>query len=618
MTIMNPYGTNAPNPSVELRILNDTAMIPLASNIQDPKWIALIPVFAPKGETNKAKLYRSGQGAQLMRDYGRPNIIKDGIAMDMAQMILSKNDTGVLLVNLRGADATSAVAFKTVKYKVQPNVPKNNDQGQPLYRTPEGVTTTVSTGNTAITIDVVTLKYEVVSSAGVKDLKTARTALNALYTSTADAQGFKTIPIGAFFYRGNVAYGNNVTLRIADILDPVTKSVLFNVDVFNGESLERIASPMGFNPEDSIGTTSMFFENVINKADTCISAVASNYIDDYIKIVKDALALDDKLITKFNYLGGAGCQSLKFDPASKDLTAANAIVLQNGSDGDLTDKSLLIKSLLRGEIIKDIFNPIRYKIRLLPDIGYAKTSLADIAYFLKERYGTVKAFLTCGDIDTYESALADYVSDFSKTKLDDALLLPGAAAAPRFNEYVRRNVNTAFVYYWLNAWLDKVTAIGNAYDTFAGGSALVAGFETGAITCPTYTQASLVSYYNAKINVPVANTESNVSMYSQLMATSDLSDASELNNSMLFQEITYRVLTLIHGRNYKFAEPKDVDEFKKDIELEITNPLKPYVSSIEAQVYAGVGFDRETMYVEIAVNSRNIAKRFKVSLKYVA
>ena len=96
--------------------------------------------------------------------YGEPNFKRHGQPLMQAKRLV---DSGarVLMQRIVAPDATLAnviVTAKTTKSQEQ----KKNAQGQPLYLTPEGEETIVSTDNEPLMIDIVTIKFESSSVTG--------------------------------------------------------------------------------------------------------------------------------------------------------------------------------------------------------------------------------------------------------------------------------------------------------------------------------------------------------------------------------------------------------------------------------------------------------------------
>ena len=584
------------------------AVAPAAVEIKEN--ILIVGTFQ-KGRTNQLIQFNPGEYQQWIDEFGSPNYFKYGVGPNIALKALDNNlNMGVLAINLRPSSARIANAILVAKYKVLPDVQKINATGDPLYLTPEGTESTISTGNTAIVRDVLELKFGVVASSNVKTKADMYTELDIPYSDTADTDGYKTIPLFAFFYAGSGKFGDNLNFRMVDRESPYDGTVVYDIELFNGSNYVTINGVSLFPDAEMFAGQSIFIENML-KNNRHMNVISSGRLDDFIELVSQYTSNPKEL----NIFDITDKYAIKTAATTLDVTAPHAVALSKCMDGVESELPALYKSFFDSAVVADLDSIIRYRIDLIPDLEYSTEVKASIMNLLKRRNNTTQFIMMAGT-NTFESAIADRQNNYLMSD-DSNTLMIAACQNPVFQDpYTKRALKFPAIYFATTAYIDNYKRNQNSFMALAGAAVRWTGFDPDSLICAPSTEAQDKLFDDARINIVKMDNEQGAFIASQNTNTKKLSDRTEFNNMRIMAHIIYRIAHLVHRNGYKFNDMEDIEKFQEKVQLDIYPEFRGYVSGLSAHVYKKglVGEDKNTNLINIKINFKDLAKSTETTI----
>ena len=170
--------------------------------IEDKSAINEFPINEQINAPTFAQFFSSDKGPEEMGIYygeefkifGDPNFARHGQPLLQAQTLIN-NGAQVLAKRIVADDATLANLIVLAKVK-QTEKQKTDDEGKPVYKTPEGEETTESEGNTAVMVKKCHIEYELKTVENnhnnIEDLKASALALSK-YSSNEDEKVFPLV-----------------------------------------------------------------------------------------------------------------------------------------------------------------------------------------------------------------------------------------------------------------------------------------------------------------------------------------------------------------------------------------------------------------------------------------
>ena len=389
---------------------------------ETPDFNVLIPIHVPVGTTNSLELYYPGEINRYLNAHGTPNCLKNGFGADAIYAALTSGaEVGVYTINLRGASATFANAVVVMKYKVEKDVPYTDTTGAPYYYDKNGQLTTSPTENTPVVRDVLHAKFELQYVANCKKWVDLYKKMNSLVSTTPDESGYQSMPIFAVMYRGASTFGNNVYMNLVPKTAEYDGNTYYTATVFDG--INSIESSRYMSMDVNSGkkyNDSYFIETQFNAEYPTLRMMTAESIQDLYDLVNPYLYTIDEFIAgtqanpakSFAAVDIFGANEFAFvtDEDSLDMQAANAVILQGGSDGTETPDELF-KDFFGGKILEDISSVLRYRVTYIPDLGYDEDTKKEIVKLVKLRNRMTTARLMVGN-ETFESAIVDHQSNY--------------------------------------------------------------------------------------------------------------------------------------------------------------------------------------------------------------
>jgi len=604
-------------PDIIINVDDQTTYLPIVEvdDISLPDYNILLMGEFPKGPTNTITHFspdRSGETTRFLRNVADVNYPKYGIGPAIGVEALN-NGIGVYVANLRPDDAKMANVSLSVKHKVTADVQKEDDQGNPLYLTPEGAEVTEATDNTPILRDVLELKFVTSTSTAVVDDDSLQTALDANFDATPDGDGYQTTPLVGFRYYGASSFGNKIHFRLIPTKGS-DGNVYYRISIYDGISAEALLPEIAsLFPTAYLSGKSAYIENVFNGYDNGIKAITSNHVDKF---------FDDVVADHFN--------GLNTDPATIDLMAANdyymttdatsldgdisgAFNLLSGDDGT-SDLDTSVQALLQGTIVPDIKSILKYKFSYIPDLEYSAAIKTAINTFCVARTYSSYATFMLGQ-SSFDDAMTDRNTNFAGD-YKFIRFIAKAQSPRRYDDIIRRNLKYPASYYDTMALIQHKAVNGDLNKPFAGATARWTDFQNDTMVYPKEDSDYLDAITDARINVVKQDRATGAYLFTQDMGVLLGSDLMELNNCLILGRIVYDLVDLAHGKTYGFNDQSDIEQYNEDIALEVLPTYTKAVSGITANVYKKglTGEDKSTNIIDIKINFKDISKATEINI----
>lgn len=592
---------------------------------ETPDFNVLIPIHVPVGTTNSLELYYPGEINRYLNAHGTPNCLKNGFGADAIYAALTSGaEVGVYTINLRGASATFANAVVVMKYKVEKDVPYTDTTGAPYYYDKNGQLTTSPTDNTPVVRDVLHAKFELQYIANCKKWVDLYKKMNSLVSTTPDESGYKSMPVFAVMYRGASTFGNNVYMNLVPKTAEYDGNTYYTATVFDG--INSIESSRYMSMDVNSGkkyNDSYFIETQFNAEYPTLRMMTAESIQDLYDLVNPYLYTIDEFIAgtqanpakSFAAVDIFGANEFAFvtDEDSLDMQAANAVILQGGSDGTETPDELF-KDFFGGKILEDISSVLRYRVTYIPDLGYDEDTKKEIVKLVKLRNRMTTARLMVGN-ETFESAIVDHQSNYYEN-MPNVSLIAKCQSPMMFNEFIRRTVTVPAGYFDLVAILNHMYKWGNPFQPFAGALCRWTGFIEDTMNYPANDAQFLQSLYVSRINVVMKDSEAGAYLADQEMNTVLTSDQTELNNAFLISSMLYDLVALVHRQHFKFNEAEEVRIFNENVNDIINQKYAPYSASLDVEVYRSgtIGFAKSRNIIKVTVDLKDISKYTDVEI----
>ena len=592
---------------------------------ETPDFNVLIPIHVPVGTTNSLELYYPGEINRYLNAHGTPNCLKNGFGADAIYAALTSGaEVGVYTINLRGASATFANAVVVMKYKVEKDVPYTDTTGAPYYYDKNGQLTTSPTDNTPVVRDVLHAKFELQYVANCKKWVDLYKKMNSLVSTTPDESGYKSMPIFAVMYRGASTFGNNVYMNLVPKTAEYDGNTYYTATVFDG--INSIESSRYMSMDVNSGkkyNDSYFIETQFNAEYPTLRMMTAESIQDLYDLVNPYLYTIDEFIAgtqanpakSFAAVDIFVANEFAFvtDEDSLYMQAANAVILQGGSDGTETPDELF-KDFFGGKILEDISSVLRYRVTYIPDLGYDEDTKKEIVKLVKLRNRMTTARLMVGN-ETFESAIVDHQSNYYEN-MPNVSLIAKCQSPMMFNEFIRRTVTVPAGYFDLVAILNHMYKWGNPFQPFAGALCRWTGFIEDTMNYPANDAQFLQSLYVSRINVVMKDSEAGAYLADQEMNTVLTSDQTELNNAFLISSMLYDLVALVHRQHFKFNEAEEVRIFNENVNDIINQKYAPYSASLDVEVYRSgtIGFAKSRNIIKVTVDLKDISKYTDVEI----
>lgn len=580
--------------------------------IEDRSAISSLPIDEKVSAPLFAQFFSSDKGPEEMGIYygeefelfGQPNFARHGQPLLQAQILIN-NGARVLAKRVVAPDATLANLVVLAKLKTT-STQKTNEDGQPLYTTPEGEETTTPDGNTAVMVKKCHIEYELQTIADnlndIEDLKASALALADYEGKTEDVEKVYPLVLVADNGRGVSAKKFKITANVQGSRNKSYLSYVFSVI----EDSAVVESTLFTLDPDIVTATSNLSLSSVSK--TYLKQVRAFTFDDvmvdFLTTVKEATGIED--INNCDVLFGKDKKGNALDvfevAGDINLSVPVGLPLKSGTNGSFgnfplksEDYATQLVNAFNGTFTKDIYDVDNILLDAIIDANYpdtVKTAIESLVEFREDSFffrdlGT--GLYNAEDIINKASAAAksryvavyansyDVIDDYSKKQITVttgyslARLLPGHFSEKRhaplagflhnfiFDEIVEGTVN----------YLPKV----------------IPGKDQKAELFAN--RINFISYIDS---TPV--------MESQFTTQEEYTGFSYINNTLAVQEVIKDIRIHCPKSRYSFMEDEDLTKYEEDIQARL-NHYTSHFESLEFQYAADPTYEQNMTFYAI-------------------
>lgn len=535
--------------------------------------------------------------------YGTPNFARHGQPLLQAQRLIN-NGARVLAKRVVAPDSTLANLVVCAKVKVVTSQ-KVNEDGEPLYTTPEGEETTTAEGNTAIMIKKCNIKYELQTIAenhnDIDDLKASALAL-ADYSGSPEGERIYPLFLVADNGRGVSSKKFKITANVSGSRNRSYLSYVFSV-IENSAIVESTVFTL--NPDLASATSNLSLSTV---SKTYLSEVRAysfdNVLTQFIADVQEATGIED--INNCDILFGKDKKGTALDvfemAGDINLSIPVGLALKSGSNGSFgnfpitaeTYKTALVEAF-NGTFSKDIYDVDNILLDGILDANYdedVKKAIESLIEFREDAFffrdvGTTS--FTAEDIISKADLAAksryvgvygnsyDVIDEYSMKQITVTAPYTLAKLLPvHFSE--RRNAPVAGQLY--NFVFDEIVegTVNFLPKIIPGKNQKEELFDK---------HVNFISYLN---NIPV--------LESQYTTQEDFTGFSFINNTLSVQEVVKALRVYCPKYRYTFMEEDDLIKYEEDVQA-ILNKYVSNFSTLEMKYAEDPTYEQNMTYYAI-------------------
>lgn len=585
-------------PSTTIIIEDRSAIseIPVDEQINSPLFMQFFS--SDKGPEDLGVYY--GENFKL---FGEPNFARHGQPLLQAQRLINSG-ARVLAKRIVAPDATLANLIVLAKVK-SVEVQKTNEEGEPLYKTPDGEETTESSGNTPILLKKCQLSYELQTITDnhndVEDFKASALALANYEGADADE---KVFPIIAVCDNGRGISDKKIKIT-ANTSGSRNKSYLSYVFSVIENSAVVESTLFTLNPDLSSSTSNLSLEAV---AKTYLKEVKVFTFDDvmlnFLDTIKTYTEIED--IDNTDVLFGKDKQGKAisvFDITGDiNLSIPVGLPLKSGSNGSFgimplksADYVTELTNAFNGTFTQDIYDTDNIILDAILDANYpeeVKKAIESLVEFREDCFFfrdlgtglyTGDDIISKGDLAAKSRYIANYgnsydvIDEYSKKQITVTMtytlakLLPAHLSDKRhaplagqlhnfvFDEIIEGTVN----------FLPKIIPGKNQKDELFS------------------KRINFISYLNG---VPV--------LESQYTTQEEYTGFSFINNTLAVQEVVKAIRIGCPKNRYSFMEEDDLVKYEEDVQA-ILNNYTSHFKSLTMEYAADKTYEQNMTYYAV-------------------
>lgn len=552
--------------------------------IEDRSAIENLPIDEQINAPLFAQFFSSDKGPEEMGVYygedfsifGSPNFARHGQPLLQAQRLIN-NGARVLAKRVVAPDSTLAnliVLAKTRTVQTQ----KTNDDGEPLYRTPDGSETTESEGNTPIMIKKCNIKYELQTIADnhndIDDLRASALAL-ADYDGSPEEERIYPLFLVADNGRGVSAKKIRITANVSGSRNRSYLSYVFSV-IENSAVTESTVFTL--NPDLASASSNLALTSVARTYLTEVRAYAfDEVLHSFIEDVQTATGIED--IDNCDILFGKDKRGNALDvfeiSGDINLSIPVGLPLSSGSNGSFgnfpltsEDYNTALIEAFNGTFTKDIYDVDNILLDGIIDANYSeevKKAIESLIEFREDAFFfrdvgtglfTAEDILAKADLATKSRYVGvygnsyDVIDEYSMKQITVTATYTLARLLPEhFSE--RRHAPVAGQLY--NFVFDEIVegTVNFLPKVIPGKNQKEELFNH---------HVNFISYLN---NIPV--------LESQYTTQEDYTGFSFINNTLSVQQVIKAIRVKCPKNRYSFMEEEDLVKYEEDVQAILNN-----------------------------------------------
>lgn len=550
---------------------------------------AFIPIFSDRGygKDSDLKLFSGFSQSTLISRYGQPSLSTTLAPLFYAYEFL-RGGGDVYIRRITSKTSTFAHAVLLAKGRV--------------------------------TSGIYEVKYVVQTINDSTDLDDLVVNAEALYSTTADVDGYQTYPIAVLGLNWSGTKGNNYTFRLLP-----------------DKSLEKSISQRGYQLEIRASATSSASTVSFSTSDDAmldgVSVYANDYVEDqlpsvYFKMLDSFVAFQTAIAdylpdgeTYPDIFFGAQKSTYVSYPkftivdSSVDFTAVGGIALAGGSDGDFAQSNASRVANMMTRLAESfselpsllLVNEYKYPVDFVFDFG-APQEVKDAIIGFVGRRQTTSAVIDTGSLSGYTSILnARKTGDLTYSDMN--VIIDGGTAQVR-DSFTNKKLTFPLTFFEAYALPNHIINVGSQYPT-AGAKYSFDNMLEGSYQPQFYDENSdeVEAFVDNRINF-VMEDDSQYSMFHQSTSLKTESALVERNNVFLLHQLIRIGLKTAKANRWNFAEDEDIERYQsmliQNIGLQLDGKLGEF--SLKAARESTIGAGRNRVLVTGTVRFKYLNK----------
>lgn len=501
--------------------------------------------------------------------YGEPNFKRHGQPQLQAKRSL---DSGakVLIQRVVASDATLANVIISAKITVT-EVQKKNSQGIPLYLDQDGKETTEAEDNTAIMINVATLKLESSSVTGASDINAV--SAQAMIGATDD-----NFPIFSIVDTGRGVSNKRIRLAPDYNGSKNLSFMLFAMDILeNNSKLETIK--FGMNPDNIYNFTNYSLEYQVNSSSKQIKSVMyDTQVEALIEKIAESLEISVNEVYSLDILNGKDktgkiLQNLVIDPTSINLSNVFGVELGSGTNGDFgnapkdaTTYGSKLAKVYTGELSNEVFDLTKYQISAIIDANYpseVKRAIESLVSFREDSF----YFRDLGIISTLDGIKLAHAAG-AANKFIGSYHISYDIIDPGSMKQITVTSNYTLAKLLVDHMINRINRpiAGELFGMILN-DAIQGTINFIPVLTPTVNQREMLG--DARINYASYYGDKLI-LETQFTSQPKHTQYSYINNVLLVQQLIRKIRLRCPKTRYSFMTGTDLENYKKDVETVIS------------------------------------------------
>lgn len=585
--------------------IDDQSNITQFPTEQKPTAPLFMQVFTSDKGTEDLRVY---YGDEFFNQYGDISFARHGQPLAQAANAIS---AGAQVLCKRVVAPDSALANIIVYAKVaKTEKQKVNEDGEPLYRTPEGEETTdpADGANTPIMESFVSIGYETSTIAGnandIEDLKSSAYAAGDFTTKTPGEDAKYPLFVIADVGRGISAKKFRISPDFSG--SKTVDYIKYLINVIEGTNVLETMQ-FALNPDVILNDRNISFENVIKTQSSQIRGyIFEDAIDAMLANISEMSGISENELSNYDILfahdkKGKALPSIVLE-SDIDLTATAGIPLASGSNGSFgtvprlsEDYSKEIVKVFDGTYDQVVYDVDNIKLDAIIDANYDSTvkraieafvSFREDCFYFRDLGLGLKTLddIKAADVESTKNRYCasfcnsyDVIDPYSKKQVTVTI---GYSLARILVDHFNKGCNRP-----LAGQLHEFIFPEIVEGTLNFLPRVIPGFDQKEELFDA--RINFVSYFDG---VPV--------MESEYTSQEKLTAFSWINNTLAIQEVIKAIRTKCPKIRYSFMENEDLEKYQEDVNA-VINKYSSNFSSITLEYAADPMYEENNIFYAV-------------------
>lgn len=585
--------------------IDDQSNITQFPTEQKPTAPLFMQVFTSDKGTEDLRVY---YGDEFFNQYGDISFARHGQPLAQAANAIS---AGAQVLCKRVVAPDSALANIIVYAKVaKTEKQKVNEDGEPLYRTPEGEETTdpADGANTPIMESFVSIGYETSTIAGnandIEDLKSSAYAAGDFTTKTPGEDAKYPLFVIADVGRGISAKKFRISPDFSG--SKTVDYIKYLINVIEGTNVLETMQ-FALNPDVILNDRNISFENVIKTQSSQIRGyIFEDAIDAMLANISEMSGISENELSNYDILfahdkKGKALPSIVLE-SDIDLTATAGIPLASGSNGSFgtvprlsEDYSKEIVKVFDGTYDQVVYDVDNIKLDAIIDANYdsivkraieAFVSFREDCFYFRDLGLGLKTLedIKAADVESTKNRYCasfcnsyDVIDPYSKKQVTVTI---GYSLARILVDHFNKGCNRP-----LAGQLHEFIFPEIVEGTLNFLPRVIPGFDQKEELFDA--RINFVSYFDG---VPV--------MESEYTSQEKLTAFSWINNTLAIQEVIKAIRTKCPKIRYSFMENEDLEKYQEDVNA-VINKYSSNFSSITLEYAADPMYEENNIFYAV-------------------